>query len=149
MLEVKPTISSLRQLHAAYPGGVVIDRLTSWLPQRCRTRDPGLPDTAERKVALGQKCRLVVIGIVTIAVDPAGRQARGATTARSSATSGWPKAEIALRGPRRSTIEFVTPDRVTYRPNWAGALPVGTRHRDADLCRGRQEQPESCSRAEP
>ena len=36
---------------------------------------------------------------------------------------GVAAAEVLSAGPRRSTIEFVTPDRVTYRPELGGLYP--------------------------
>ena len=54
---------------------------------------------------------------------------------------GVAAAEVLSAGPRRSTIEFVTQDRVTYRPELGVLYPVRIGHGHADLRRVRQEQP--------
>ena len=62
---------------------------------------------------------------------------------------GVAQAEVLSAGPRRSTIEFVTPDRVTYRPELGVLYPSELGRRDADLRRVRQGRPGSCSGATP
>ena len=52
-------------------------------------------------------------------------------------------------GPRRSTIEFVTPDRVTYRPELGVLYPSELDDGHADLRRVRQEQPRPGAGAGP
>ena len=62
---------------------------------------------------------------------------------------GVAEAEVLSAGPRRSTIEFVTPDRVTYRPELGVLYPSELDNGYADLRRIRQEQPGSGSGAAP
>ena len=57
---------------------------------------------------------------------------------------GVAQAEVLSAGPRRSTIEFVTPDRVTYRPELGVLYPSELADRHADIRRIRQERSESC-----
>lgn len=56
---------------------------------------------------------------------------------------GVAAAEVLDAGPRRSTIEFVTPDRVTYRPELGVLYPSG----HADLRRVRQDESRPGSRS--
>ena len=46
-----------------------------------------------------------------------------AQRSRDRAEHGVAEAEVLDAGPRRSTIEFVTPDRVTYRPELGVLYP--------------------------
>ncbi len=113
------------------PGGPVIDRLATVLGRLVAAalprRDPGLPDTAERKVLRWAKIAVwIVMGIVTLqsVLLVAGAWRNDRQIERHLGTA---EAEVLSAGPRRSTIEFVTPDRVTYRPGARRALPVGAR----------------------
>ncbi len=101
----------------------MIDRLTKWFQAALPHRDPGLPDTAERKVLRWAKNVVwVIIGIVTLQsillVAGAWRNDR-----QIERHLGVAEAEVLSAGPRRSTIEFVTPDRVTYRPELGVLYP--------------------------
>ncbi len=86
-------------------------------------RLPGLPDTVERKVLRWSKTAIwVVMGILTLQsmllVAGAWRNDR-----QIERHLGVAEAEVLSAGPRRSTIEFVTPDRVTYRPELGVLYP--------------------------
>lgn len=101
----------------------MIDSLTSWLTAALPHRDPGLPDTSERKALRWAKNVVwVIIGIVTLQsillVAGAWRNDR-----QIERHLGVAEAEVLSAGPRRSTIEFVTPDRVTYRPELGVLYP--------------------------
>ena len=80
-------------------------------------RNPEIIDTASRKACAGPDRRMDP----DIRRRPAGATGGGCVAQRSERTWGSPK-EVLDAGPRRSTIEFVTPDRVTYRPG-GRALP--------------------------
>ena len=83
------------------------------------------------------------------AVGAAGGRRVAQRLARSKRNMGVAAAEVLDAGPRRSTIEFVTPDRVTYRPELGVLYPSELAHGHADLRRVRQGQPRSGSRAAP
>lgn len=81
------------------------------------------------------KCAVwILIGLVTLQslllVAGAWRNDR-----QIERNMGVAQAEVLSAGPRRSTIEFVTPDRVTYRPRARCALSFGARGGNADLRR--------------
>ncbi len=84
---------------------------------------PGLPDTAERKALRWAKTAVwVLMAIVALQsillVAGAWRNDR-----QIEKHLGVAEAEVLSAGPRRSTIEFVTPDRVTYRPELGVLYP--------------------------
>ncbi len=86
-------------------------------------RDPGVTDTMERKLLRWAKITVwIVIGVVTLQsillVAGAWRNDR-----QIEGNRGVAEAEVLSAGPRRSTIEFVTPDRVTYRPELGVLYP--------------------------
>ncbi|MGI9124061.1 MAG: DUF3592 domain-containing protein [Mycobacterium sp.] len=86
-------------------------------------RDPDVPDTPERKTLRWAKTAVwIIIGIVTLQsillVAGAWRNDR-----QIERQLGVAEAEVLSAGPRRSTIEFVTPDRVTYRPELGVLYP--------------------------
>ncbi|AKK30232.1 DUF3592 domain-containing protein [Mycobacterium sp. EPa45] len=93
--------------------------LTAALPRR----DPDVADTTRRKVLRWTKCAVwIIIGLVTLQslllVAGAWRNDR-----QIERNMGVAQAEVLSAGPRRSTIEFVTPDRVTYRPELGVLYP--------------------------
>jgi hypothetical protein len=101
----------------------VIDKIRSWLMAARPHRIPGLPDTAERKALRWSKTAIwVIMGILTLQsillVAGAWRNDR-----QIEGHLGVAEAEVLSAGPRRSTIEFVTPDRVTYRPELGVLYP--------------------------
>ena len=86
-------------------------------------RDPGVTDTIERKLLRWAKITVwIVIAVVTLQsillVAGAWRNYR-----QIEGNRGVAEAEVLSAGPRRSTIEFVTPDRVTYRPDLGVLYP--------------------------
>lgn len=101
----------------------MIARIRAWLMAARPHRLPGLPDTVERKTLRWAKTAVwVVMGILTLQsmllVAGAWRNDR-----QIERHLGVAEAEVLSAGPRRSTIEFVTPDRVTYRPELGVLYP--------------------------
>jgi hypothetical protein len=86
-------------------------------------RNGDLPDTRARRVV-----RWVRIGVLILAclvtlqsvLLVAGAWRNDIAIQRNM---GVAEAEVLSAGPRRSTIEFVTPDRVTYRPELGVLYP--------------------------
>jgi len=101
----------------------VIDRVLSAVEAALPGRDPDLSETFERKILRWAKVVVwVLLGIVTLQsillVAGAWRNDR-----QIERNLGVAEAEVLSAGPRRSTIEFVTPDRVTYRPELGVLYP--------------------------
>lgn len=101
----------------------VIDRLRPIVEATLPTRTAGLPDTRERKALRWAKSAVwILMGIVTLqsALLIAGAWRNDRQIERHM---GVAEAEVLSAGPRRSTIEFVTPDRVAYRPELGVLYP--------------------------
>lgn len=103
--------------------GAVLRRLGVPIQAALPIRDPDLTDTIPRKLLRWAKITVwIVIGVVTLQsillVAGAWRNDR-----QIEANRGVAEAEVLSAGPRRSTIEFVTPDRVTYRPELGVLYP--------------------------
>ncbi|KAA8970144.1 DUF3592 domain-containing protein [Mycobacterium sp.] len=84
--------------------------------------DPA-PDTRARRILRWTRIGvLVVAGLVTVqsVFLLAGAWRNDLSIQRNM---GVAQAEVLSAGPRRSTIEFVTPDRVTYRPELGVLYP--------------------------
>lgn len=101
----------------------MIYRLRPLVEAALPRRDPALPDTADRKALRWAKTAVwVIVGIVTLQavllVAGAWRNDR-----QIERHLGVAEAEVLSAGPRRSTIEFVTPDRITYRPELGVLYP--------------------------
>lgn len=101
----------------------MIERLRGPVLAAWPRRDPALPDTGRRKRLRWAKIAVwVMMGVVTgqsiLLVAGAWRNDR--QIERNLAVA---EAEVLSAGPRRSTIEFVTPDRVTYRPELGVLYP--------------------------
>jgi len=101
----------------------VIRRLRRLLAAVLPRRNPDFPDTVKRKVLRWSKTGVwIVLGVITLQsvllVAGAWRNDR-----QIERHMGVAKAEVLSAGPRRSTIEFVTPDRVTYRPELGVLYP--------------------------
>ncbi|APE19244.1 DUF3592 domain-containing protein [Mycolicibacterium pallens] len=100
-----------------------MSRLLALLKAALPRRDPDVVDTTRRKVLRWSKCAVwILIGLVTLQslllVAGAWRNDR-----QIERNMGVAQAEVLSAGPRRSTIEFVTPDRVTYRPELGVLYP--------------------------
>jgi len=102
----------------------VIGRLRALLEPALPRRNFGLPDDTPRRKALrwSKMTVWIIIGLVTLQsvllVAGAWRNDR-----QIERNMGVAQAEVLSAGPRRSTIEFVTPDRVTYRPELGVLYP--------------------------
>lgn len=101
----------------------MIGRLRALLEPALPRRTPDVPDTPRRKVLRWSKCAVwIVIGLVSLQsillVAGAWRNDR-----QIERNMGVAQAEVLSAGPRRSTIEFVTPDRITYRPELGVLYP--------------------------
>ncbi|WP_431235694.1 DUF3592 domain-containing protein [Mycolicibacterium psychrotolerans] len=98
-------------------------RLLAWAKPALPRREPDVVDTTRRKVLRWSKCAVwILIGLVTLQslllVAGAWRNDQ-----QIEHNMGVAQAEVLSAGPRRSTIEFVTPDRVTYRPELGVLYP--------------------------
>ncbi len=101
----------------------MIDRVPAVLAAALPRHDPDVPDTRRRKVLRWAKIAVwVVLGVIALQsvllVAGAWRNDR-----QIERHLGVAEAEVLSAGPRRSTIEFVTPDRVTYRPELGVLYP--------------------------
>ena len=101
----------------------MINRLRPLVEAALPRRNPAAPDTGDRKALRWAKTVVwVIVGIVTLQsvllVAGAWRNDR-----QIERHLGVAEAEVLSAGPRRSTIEFVTPDRVTYRPELGVLYP--------------------------
>lgn len=86
-------------------------------------RAAGVPDTMERKVLRWAKAAVwIIMGILVLqsVLLVAGAWRNDRQIERHIAVA---EAGVLSAGPRRSTIEFVTPDRVTYRPELGVLYP--------------------------
>ncbi len=101
----------------------MIGRLRALLSAALPRRNPDLPDTPRRKALRWAKYGAwILMGLVTLQsvllVAGAWRNDR-----QIERNMGVAQAEVLSAGPRRSTIEFVTPDRITYRPELGVLYP--------------------------
>lgn len=101
----------------------MIGRLRALLELMLPRRDPDAVDTPRRKVLRWSKCAVwIILALITLQsillVAGAWRNDR-----QIERNMGVAQAEVLSAGPRRSTIEFVTPDRVTYRPELGVLYP--------------------------
>lgn len=101
----------------------MIAELRAALARALPGRELDVPDTFQRKTLRWAKFAVwVLLGIATLQsvllVAGAWRNDR-----RIERNLGVAEAEVLSAGPRRSTIEFVTPDRVTYRPELGVLYP--------------------------
>ncbi|MEI7914263.1 MAG: DUF3592 domain-containing protein [Mycobacteriaceae bacterium] len=86
-------------------------------------RNPSLPETTERRTLRWAKTAVwIILGIITLqsVLLVAGAWRNDRQIERHLGTA---EAEVLSAGPRRSTIEFVTPNRVTYRPELGVLYP--------------------------
>ena len=101
----------------------MIAHLPALLKPALPRRNPDLADTTARKLLRWSKCAVwILIGLVTLQsvllVAGAWRNDR-----QIERNMGVAQAEVLSAGPHRSTIEFVTPDRITYRPELGVLYP--------------------------
>ena len=101
----------------------MIARLRALLRSALPLRDPELVDTTRRKALRWAKTAVwILTGVITLQsillVAGAWRNDR-----QIESHMGVAEAQVLSAGPRRSTIEFVTPDRVTYRPELGVLYP--------------------------
>ena len=85
--------------------------------------DNGRPDTTSRKVF--RWIRISVLILTSLVTLQSVLLIAGAwrDDLQIQRNMGVAAAEVLSAGPRRSTIEFVTPDRVTYRPELGVLYP--------------------------
>lgn len=100
-----------------------MSRLRAVLRAVTPRHDPTIPDTSSRKALRWSKTTVwVLLVLVTLQsvllVAGAWRNDR-----QIERNMGVAQAEVLSAGPRRSTIEFVTPDRITYRPELGVLYP--------------------------
>ena len=86
-------------------------------------RKPDLPDTGARKALRWAKFSVWIIAAIialqsVLLIVGAWRNDR-----QIERHMGVAEAEVLSASPRRSTVEFVTPDRVTYRPELGVLYP--------------------------
>lgn len=101
----------------------LIDRGRVLLSAALPSRSADQPDTRDRKALRWAKAAVwILMGILTLQsvllIAGAWRNDR-----QIERHMGVAEAEVLSAGPRRSTIEFVTPDRVTYRPELGVLYP--------------------------
>jgi hypothetical protein len=97
--------------------------LRRWFTFLWPRKNPDQPDTLTRKVLRRIRIGIVVAACVmslqsVLLVAGAWRNDR-----QIERNMGVAQAEVLNAGPRRSTIEFVTPQRVTYRPELGVLYP--------------------------
>lgn len=93
------------------------------LEEALPVRDPDVPETTERKTLRWAKATVwIILGVITLqsVLLVAGAWRNDRQIERHLGTA---EAEVLSAGPRRSTIEFVTPNRVTYRPELGVLYP--------------------------
>jgi len=101
----------------------VTGRLPGLLKATLPQRNPDRPDTPERRVLRWSKMAVwIIVAVITLqsVLLVAGAWRNDRQIERNMGTA---EAEVLSAGPRRSTIEFVTPDRVTYRPELGVLYP--------------------------
>lgn len=101
----------------------VAERLGSVVKQALPVRNPEVTDNASRKALRWSKTAvwiLIFVAALQAALLVAGAWRNDREIERNM---GVAEAEVLDAGPRRSTIEFVTPDRVTYRPELGVLYP--------------------------
>ena len=86
-------------------------------------RNPEISDSPSRKALRWSKAAvwiLIFVAVLQAVLLVAGAWRNDREIAQNM---GVAEAEVLDAGPRRSTIEFVTPDRVTYRPELGVLYP--------------------------
>ncbi len=100
-----------------------LETLNRWWQSLIHGPTGAAPKTLAGKVIRG--ARIVVLVLVTVMTASAVLLVAGAwrNDLAIESDTGVAAAEVLSAGPRRSTIEFVTPDRVTYRPELGVLYP--------------------------
>ena len=101
----------------------VADRLRSAVKRALPVRNSEVADTASRKALRWSQTAvwiLIFVAVLQAVLLVAGAWRNDREIERNM---GVAEAEVLDAGPRRSTIEFVTPDRVTYRPELGVLYP--------------------------
>ncbi len=95
------------------------------LPAVLAGRDPDVPDSFDRRCSLLRWAKIVVWVLMAIVTLQSVLLVAGAwrNDRRIERNLGVAEAEVLSAGPRRSTIEFVTADRVTHRPELGVLYP--------------------------
>ena len=86
-------------------------------------RNGDLPDTRRRRILRWVRIGILVVALLVTLQSVllvAGAWRNDLSIERNM---GVAEAEVLSAGPRRSTIEFVTPDRITYRPELGVLYP--------------------------
>ena len=101
----------------------MIGRLVALLKSTLPRRNPDVPDTGERKALRWAKTGVWIAAVIIalqaiLLVAGAWRNDR-----QIERHMGVAEAEVLSASPRRSTVEFVTADRVTYRPELGVLYP--------------------------
>jgi len=101
----------------------VISGLVALLKSTLPRRNPDVPDTGERKALRWAKTGVWIVAVIIalqaiLLVAGAWRNDR-----QIERHMGVAEAEVLSASPRRSTVEFVTADRVTYRPELGVLYP--------------------------
>lgn len=101
----------------------MIEPLRRWITAALPRHDRSVRDTPRRRAVRWAKTAVwILMGVLTLQsvllVAGAWRNDR-----QIERNLGVAEAEVLNAGPRRSTIEFVTPDRVTYRPELGVLYP--------------------------
>ena len=101
----------------------VFSVLKTWARILIHGRSGEFPNTrGHRAIRWGRIAVLIVTGLVTLqSLLLVAGAARDDFAIKHN--MGVAEAEVLSAGPRRSTIEFVTPDRVTYRPELGVLYP--------------------------
>jgi hypothetical protein len=97
--------------------------LKAWFRILIHGRSGEFPDTRGHRAV--RWARIIVLIVVSLATLQSLLLVAGAwrNDIAISRDMGVAEAEVLDAGPRRSTIEFVTPDRVTYRPELGVLYP--------------------------
>lgn len=86
-------------------------------------RQAGVPDTLRRRALRWAKTAVWIVIVVMVLQSVLLVAGAWRNDQQIEANMGVAEAVVLSAGPRRSTIEFVTPDRVTYRPELGVLYP--------------------------
>ncbi len=86
-------------------------------------RNGDLPDTQSRRILRWTRIGVLIIAVLVTLQSVLLVAGAWRNDLAIQHNMGVAQAEVLSAGPRRSTIEFVTPDRVTYRPELGVLYP--------------------------